>query len=79
MVFILPLCGNQAPFRLISLWKHCLRSDSFHIGEGSRWQLALRYDVMGMTNTVSGALAETAALLVLRKKLGAIWGKDEDE
>jgi transposase len=25
------------------------------------------------------ALAETAALLVLRKKLGAIWGKDEDE
>jgi hypothetical protein len=34
MVFILPLCGNRAPFRLISLWKHCLRSDSFHIGEG---------------------------------------------
>ena len=25
------------------------------------------------------ALAETAALLVLRKKLNAIWGKDEDE
>ena len=24
------------------------------------------------------ALAETAALLVLRKKLGAIWGGDED-
>jgi hypothetical protein len=24
-----------------------------------RWQLALRYDVMGMTNTVSGALAES--------------------
>jgi hypothetical protein len=25
------------------------------------------------------ALAETAALLVLRKKAEAIWGKDEDE
>ncbi|MNP84932.1 hypothetical protein D3C76_1844560 [compost metagenome] len=25
------------------------------------------------------ALAETAALLVLRKKADAIWGKDEDE
>jgi transposase len=25
------------------------------------------------------ALAETAALLVLRKKMGAIWGRDEDE
>lgn len=25
------------------------------------------------------ALAETAALLVLRKKAGAIWGEDEDE
>jgi hypothetical protein len=25
------------------------------------------------------ALAETAALLVLRKKMHAIWGEDEDE
>ena len=25
------------------------------------------------------ALAETAALLVLRKKAGAIWGEDEEE
>ncbi len=67
-------------------WKAaCLQANIHHEEQQKQLKEQMRSDKQKIKNLEKDlrrkekALAETAALLVLRKKADAIWGKDEDE
>jgi transposase len=70
----------------ITAWKeNCLQGNAAVVNqskEEKRQALLVRNEVKELKRELrrkDQALAETAALLVLRKKMHAIWGEDEDE
>jgi transposase len=70
----------------ITVWKeNCLQGNAAAVNqskEEKRQALLVRNEVKELKRELrrkDQALAETAALLVLRKKMHAIWGEDEDE
>lgn len=70
----------------IAVWKeNCLQANASaanHSKEDKKQAQLARNEVRQLKRELhrkDKALAETAALLVLRKKMHAIWGEDEDE
>ncbi len=70
----------------VQAWKDaCMQANGGVAEEASRAQKELRLkerkikDLSQELKRKESALAETAALLVLRKKVNAIWGENEDE
>jgi len=70
----------------VQAWKTaCMQANAQHEARQKQLKVQARADKQTIKtlekdlNRKEKALAETAALLVLRKKADAIWGKDEDE
>ncbi len=77
-------CRKQGVFpHHVKQWK-----EDFATGKGQHQDITMKSDVKRLKDEINAlkkevnrkdrALAETAALLVLQKKVQAIWGNDED-